>query len=168
MTSAAPIECVWNGEVFRPISPYWVRRADKQFTIGEVVRLVDHPERSMRMHNFYFASVENAWRNLPERFPTSTHLRKWALIKAGFNNSVTMPCGSALEARRLAAFIRPMDEMSVVDVKGSVITLFTAKSQSVKAMGPDDFKKSKEAVLEIVAEMIGVKSGELTAQGAEV
>jgi hypothetical protein len=56
---------------------------------------------------------------------------------------------------RLAAFIRPTDEYAIVDVKESVVTVWTAQSQSMKAMGKEAFGKSKVAVLEFAAGMIG-------------
>lgn len=165
MSGRAVIDCFWDGQVFKPVNPYMVRRAAKEFTEGEIVHLADQPERSLKSHAFYFASVNTAWRNLPavdsERFPSPSHLRRYALIKAGFFNSQSMPCGSESAARRFAAFVRPMDEFAVVDVRGSVVTVYTAKSQSVKAMGREEFNRSKEAVLEVLADMIGVTRADL-------
>lgn len=166
MTSGAPIEAVWDGEAFRPVSPYWARRADKQFARGEILRLTDNPERSTATHQHFFAMVTETWRNLPplmaERFPSPDHLRKWALIKAGYCNTHSMPCSSAAEARRLAAFIRPMDEFSVVTVEKSMVTMFTAQSQSYRSMDKKTFAESKEKVLDILAAEIGVAKQELS------
>ncbi|WP_216073446.1 hypothetical protein, partial [Acinetobacter baumannii] len=71
-------------------------------------------------HNHEFAWLHEAWHSLPERyaeqFPSSEHLRKYALIQAGYSNSHSLVCGSKAEALRLAAFIRPMDEFAVVTV----------------------------------------------------
>lgn len=166
MSIEAPIEAIWTGEAFQPTSAYWARRADKQFARGEILRIVHEPERSHSTHAHYFASITEAWRNLPplmaERFPSPDHLRKWALIKAGYCNTHSMPCSSPTEARRLAAFIRPMDEFSVVSVEKSMVTMFTAMSQSYKAMDKKTFAESKEKVLDIVAAEIGVAKQELS------
>lgn len=166
MTSGAPIEAVWTGEVFQPLDPYWVRRADKEFARGEVLRLIHQAERSHNSHAHYFASVTEAWKNLPplmaERFASPDHLRRWALIKAGYSNSHSLPCASPAEARRLAAFIRPLDEFSVVTVTGSVVSVFTAKSQSYQTMDKKEFAESKEKVLDIISAEIGVAKRELT------
>ncbi|HEX7767095.1 MAG TPA: hypothetical protein VF443_10300 [Nitrospira sp.] len=169
MTQDTPIECVWTGEVFQPTSLYQVRRADKQFAKGEILRIVHEPERSHNSHAHYFATVNEAWRNLPplmaERFPSPDHLRKWALIKAGYCNTHSMPCSSATEARRLAAFIRPMDEFSVVTVERSMVTMYTSQSQSYRSMDKKTFQESKDKVLEVLAVEIGVAKQELSDAG---
>lgn len=167
MTTGGPIEAIWNGEHFAPISPYWVRRADKQFARGEVLRLIDEPERSNRSHNHFFASVQNAFDSLPplwaERFNSPDALRKYCLIKAGFCFSDSITCPSHADALRVAAFVRGADEFALVDVKKSVVTRYTAKSQSYKAMGRDEFKASKEGVLRVLAETLEVTTSELKA-----
>lgn len=151
----------------QPLNP---RAADRAYVIGEVYRLVPHEERSARSHNHYFASLHEAWTNLPEeaaeRFPSVDHLRKWALIKAGFRDERSIACSSKAEAQRIAAFVKPMDEFAVVVVREAVVVVLTAKSQSVKAMGKQDFQASKDAVLEIVSELIGVKPDQLQGQAA--
>lgn len=165
MSSGAPIEATWNGEVFQPISPYWARRADREFAKGEVLRLVNEPQRSTNSHNHYFAAVENAWHNLPplmaERFNSPDALRKYALVKAGFCNSDSVTCPSHADALRVAAFVRPMDEFALVTVNKNVVTRFVPKSQSYKAMSKADFQASKTRVLEIIADLIGVSANEL-------
>lgn len=165
MTGGAPIECFWTGENFEPTNAYWVRRADKDYVKGEIYRLADQPIRSTNSHNHFFASVENAWHNLPplmaERFNSPDALRKYALIKAGFCTSESITCPSHADALRVAAFVRPVDEFALVIVKKAVVTRYVAKSQSYKAMGREDFKASKDKVLDIIAEMLGVSGNEL-------
>ena len=166
MSERGPIECCWDGDVFRPTTAYWARRAAREYAAGEIVRMADQPERSSASHQHYFASVTEAWRNLPplmaERYPTADHLRRYALIKAGYCNSQSMPCGTPEAARRFAAFIKPLDGFAVVTVQGSVVSVFTAKSQSYKAMSKKEFHESKDAVLGIVADMIEVSKRELS------
>ena len=45
--SSGPINCYWTGEVFQPVSPYWARRADKEYGRGEVLR---HPLAGLEEH----------------------------------------------------------------------------------------------------------------------
>jgi hypothetical protein len=160
MTTGNPIECVWDGSAFRPTTPFWARRAAKDYAEGEVLHMADQPERSTKSHAFYFASINSAWKNLPEaladRFPTVDHLRRYALIKTGFCDTQSMPCPSHAAALRFAAFVRPIDEFALITVTDTVVTVYRAKSQSYKAMGREDFNKSKEAVLDVLADMIGV------------
>ena len=159
------ILCQWDGEAFVPISAVWGRRADASYVAGQEYMVEGNEPRSMASHNQYFAAVTEAWKNLPEetadRFPTVDHLRKWCLIKAGYRDERTVACSSKAEAQRIAAFIKPMDSFAVVVVHEATVTVYTAKSQSMKAMGKQDFQESKAKVLEILAGMIGTTSAAL-------
>lgn len=159
MADATPIKFRWGGNSFLPTTPYQGHLADKHFVVGEVYDLVEHHARSHKSHAHYFSRVHDAWQNLPEdlveRFPTKDHLRKYALIKAGYSDSNTLVCASKADARRTAAFLRPVDSFSVVSVAGNVVTRYSAKSQSERAMGRTDFQASKDAVLGILAQMVG-------------
>jgi hypothetical protein len=165
---SAPLAYRWSGDSFQ-ILPRHAKAADERFTIGEVYTLEHVEERSAKSHRFYFASVNQAWVNLPEavaeHFPTADHLRRYALIKSGFYDRRSIVASSKAEARRLAAFVRPMDEFAVVTVSDCSIDVYTAKSQSMKAMGKADFARSKEAVLALLAEMIGVQTKALERTG---
>jgi hypothetical protein len=160
--SFPPLAVDWTGEAFVPVHP---RRADKFLTVGERYTIVQHFQRSTATHNHEFAWLNEAWMSLPEamaeRFTTSEHLRKWALIRAGYSDSHTITCNSKAEALRVAAFIRPIDEFALVITQGPTVTRYTAKSQSRKAMGAEDFQRSKEAIMEVVAKMIGVETKDL-------
>lgn len=160
----APITYQWDGEAMVPLARL-AKRCDEQFVIGIAYTLVEHQERSTPSHKQYFAAVREGWLNLPEHlaedFPTEEHLRKWCLIRTGYSNSQSMPCSSKAEALRIAAFIRPMDEFSVVKAEGSVVSRYTAKSQSMKAMDKREFQASKEAVLNHIAKMLDVAPADL-------
>jgi hypothetical protein len=157
--SGAPLPFVWDGETMRPL-PDFAAAVAERFGAGEVVALAPAELRSSSSHRHYFACVREAWVNLPEglaeRFATEEHLRKYALIKTGYRDERSIVCASRAEARRIAAFIRPIDDYAILTVSDKVVTQFTAKSQSVEAMGKSQFQASKDAVLDILAEMIGV------------
>lgn len=156
----------WMGDQFIPASAHWQKRADKLFTIGQRYALVEEQERSSASHRAYFASVNEAWRNLPdslaERFTSADHLRRYALITKGFCTSQDVVCATRAEAVRWAKIAQQMDEYAVVEVRGSVVTIHRAKSQSYRAMPAGEFQKSKEAVLGVLSELIGVTPRELT------
>lgn len=166
MNGPSPQPYRWNGEAMIPLRP---KAADKLFVIGQTYALVEHEERSAASHRHFFASVNEAWKNLPEEmaaeFATPDALRKKALIKAGFRDERSIVCGSKAEALKVAAFIRPMDDCAIVSVVGSTVIQLTAKSQSERAMGKATFQASKDAVLEILSEMIGVPAGDLRSVG---
>lgn len=159
MSGQYPVVCEWDGDALVPAGPVWARRADQQWVVGERYQVEIRQERSAASHRHFFAAVHEAWQNLPEdaaeRFQTSEHLRKWALIRAGYRDERTIVCASKAEAHRFAAFIRPMDDYAVVLVSQAVVKVCTAKSQSVKAMGRKEFEASKAAVLDVIAGLIG-------------
>lgn len=163
----APIAFTWDGEAMVPASSFHARNADREYVVGERYVLVEEKQRSIKTHNHEFAVLHEAWANLPERYAdeawaqSAEHLRRYALIKTGFSDSQTFTCGSYAEAERWAANIRPLDEYSIVVVRGSTVVRYTAKSQSKKAMGAEEFQRSKNAVLEFVSGLIEVAPEEL-------
>lgn len=162
----APLLLRYEGDgEFRTISSWWAGRADKAFVVGELYRLVEHHDRSMNSHRHFFASIAEAWKNLPDEmldeYPTAEHLRKRALIRKGYADERSFVCASKAEAQRMAAFMKPMDDYAVVSVREAVVRVWTAKSQSVKAMGNRDFQQSKSDVLDFVAGLLGVTADEL-------
>lgn len=169
-TTGTPIEAVWTGEVFQPVSPYWQRRADKEFARGEVLRLTHNAERSSKSHARYFARVHEAWASLPpilaEQYPSDDHFRRFCLIKAGYCTTQHMPCGTHEAALKFAAFVRPLDSYALVQVQGSVVYVFRAESQSYKAMGKQRFQESAAAVEGVIEDILQVSKRELSAAGA--
>ncbi len=160
--TAPPCAFRWDGESMIPLQP---KRADAFYTVGERYIMAPVSQRSDATHKHEFAWLREAWMSLPEdlaeRFPTAEHLRKWALIRAGYSDSHTITCASKAEAIRVAAFIRPIDEFAVVVTNGATVTRFTAKSQSKRAMGAKEFQDSKTKIMEVIARMLGVEPGEL-------
>lgn len=169
MTAPAPIAVRWDGDAFVPISQRFARQADKDFVIGEVYHMVVEEPRSANSHKHYFAAITEAWRNLPEsmdgRFPTADHLRSFALCMTGYRDERHIVCSSRAEALRLAAFIRPMDEFAIVSVDAACVTVWTAKSQNLRAMNKATFQASKTAVLAYLADMLSVPADVLRRQG---
>lgn len=165
MTGSIPFR--WEGDSFVPM-PGFARRCDAEFVVGQVYRLEVVEERSAASHAHYFACINEAWQSLPEtlahQFPTAEHLRKYALIKAGYADRREIVVSSKAEARRVAVFIGdlPEAEFAIVVPSDAVVTVWTARSQSVKAMGKKDFQDSKTKVLDVIAAMIGVTPGALS------
>lgn len=153
-----PVLFTWDGESMVAQRRFQMV-CDKQFVVGEVYPMIVQEPRSQASHNHYFASIEAAWLNLPEdiaeQFPSSEHLRKYALIKAGFADERSIVCASKAEAQRMACFIKPMDHYAIVVVSEATIKVYTAQSQSNKAMGKKVFQGSKDAVLDVIARMVG-------------
>ena len=165
-----PIVFQWSGEAMVPASGFWARKADQTYVVGETYKMVEHHERSSRSHAHYFASIHDAWQTLPDEmleiYPTSEHLRKKALIRTGHRDERSIVCASKAEALRLGAFIKPMDDYAIVDVREAVVRVWTAKSQSTKAMGAKAFQQSKSDVLDFIDALLGVGQGETAANSA--
>jgi hypothetical protein len=165
-----PVLAQWDGESFLTAKRHRAL-CDKQFAVGEWYTVVTQEERSAVSHKHYFAALHEAWTNLPEeiasRFVDEDHLRKHALIRSGFYHERAHACATAEEAERFRAFLEPIDDYAIVTVDGTTVHHYTAKSQSVAAMGKADFQLSKQAVLDWVAGLIDVTTGELHAAAGQ-
>lgn len=163
--TTAPILYQWSGEAMVPHRRFQAE-CDSSFVVGESYRLAIHEDRSTASHNHEFAFVAEAWAQLPEhlteQFRTPEHLRKRALIDAGYFNQQEVDAGSHAAALRVANFIASMDEYSVVVVRGPIVVVRKPKSQSRRAMGAKEFQESKQAILEIISALISVKPETLT------
>jgi hypothetical protein len=151
----APIVFHWDGEAMVPLKRFQ-SACDKQFVVGRVYSLVELPEaRSLQSHKQYFAALHEAWHSLPEslalEFPTSEHLRKYALIQAGFCNITKLTWGQT----------KRTDEYAVVTNVDGVTTVYEAQSQSYRAMGKKQFQESKDAVLRYLDRVLDVERGKL-------
>jgi hypothetical protein len=159
-----PLACTWNGEAFEPL-PRFHNACNARLVVGHVYTVEEVKARSLPSHRHYFAAIREAWQNLPDEaaidFPTTEHLRKYALIKTGYRDERRIVASSKGQARKLAAFVRPMDEFAVVTREDNVVTVFTARSQDMKSMNKEEFSASKDAVLDLLASMIEVKRREL-------
>jgi hypothetical protein len=156
----------WNGAAMIPMRP---DAAAAQFFLDGRYLLEAHHERSHARHKAYFAAIASAWHSLPEetanRHPSPEHLRKYALIRTGWAQERTYVAGSAHEAQRIEAFIEPFDSYAIIAREGHVVRVWTARSQSYKAMGRDDFNRSMDDVLSFIADQIGVSRATLEEQG---
>lgn len=167
----APLTFRWDGECFTPASQFWAKRADQEFVVGETYKLVEHHDRSTNSHRHFFATVSDAWRTLPDHmldeYPNAEVLRKKALIRKGYHTCRDHVCPTKADADRLAAFIRPMDDYAVVIARECVVRVYTAMSQSTKAMGAKDFQASKQDVLDFIDDLLQVERGS-TAENSRV
>lgn len=168
---APALPFVWDGSAMVP-PPGFARRCDEVFVVGQRYVLTEVLERSSASHRHFFALVREAWMNLPEadaeRFPSDRVLRKHCLIKAGYCDITEAVCQFKTEARRMAATIQAtaamLDDYVIVTVRGKVVTSYRAKSMKLPAMNKETFQAAKEAVLAILADMIGVDPATLNRQ----
>lgn len=135
---APPLILRYQGEgEFSPAGSKMAQIADEHFVIGERYKMVEHYDRSINSHRHFFAQVN----------------------RAGYADERSIVCGSKAEAQRVASFIKPIDDYSIVVARECVVTIYSAKSQSFKAMGRKDFQASKAAVLEFIDSLLGLEPG---------
>lgn len=170
MSSDLPFPFEWDGEAMRPPPGAWSLRAAARYAKGKRYLFVEQNIRSKRSHDHYFAALNDAWSNLPERlaadFPTEEHLRKYALIKTGYYHLQIDVMDTERDAQRLAVAARRHD-FEIVKVTGTAVYRFSPKSQSIAAMGADEFQKSKQAVLDYVSGLISVSPETLAAEAGQ-
>lgn len=138
---------------------------------GEHVVVEIHRARSGNSHRHQFAWVNEAWQNLPEDAEglpwaeTPETLRKHALIATGWHDTYTVDCGSNAAGERMKAHLvaaeRRAAGYAIGQLRGPILTIWTPKSQSLRAMGAKDFAKSKSDIMEWIAAKVGVTLEEL-------
>jgi hypothetical protein len=164
-----PVLYSWSGEAMVPLTRF-DDLCNRQFVVGEnyLLDVVTPPSTASRNH--YFAQLSDSWKNLPDRiakrFPSPSHLRSWALVKAGYADEKQIVYANNTEAVKGAALIRTLDEYAVIRVIDEIVIVWRAKSQSARAMGKEEFNKSKQAVLDIVSGLINVSRQEFEDHGA--
>ncbi len=160
-----PVAFIWDGAAMIPLERFR-GLASRQFRPGVEYALVPHRERSDAAHGLFFKCVELAWKNLPHeydgKFPTSEHLRKRALVWEGFADEHTMLCANEAQAQSTGVLARALDGYAVIQIKGPIVIVWTAKSQSRHVMGHDVFTDSMNKVLGRLADMLGISVGQLT------
>lgn len=138
---------------------------------GETLLIEIHRARSGRSHKHQFAWITEAWHSLPEEAQglpwaeTPETLRKHALIATGYHNSYTLDCESKASAERIRTHLLrseyKAEGYAIGVVKGTVVTIWTPKSQSLKAMGGPEFQRSKEDIMDWIAAKVGTTKEEL-------
>ena len=165
MDSPFPMRFEWDGEAMRPATKYWAREADKRYVVGETYTMDEIFVRSHQTHAPYFACIKAAWDSLPDalrpQYPSAEHLRKLALIHAGYCSTMQHVTKSEAEAQRLAAAIKPYDTYQLVLVEGNIVSVYHALSQDHRSMDKQRFQESKEAVLRWIGDLIGADPTEL-------
>jgi len=144
-----------GGGVFRCLHPKRVT-----LDVGAVHGWQMAEHRSKSSHDHFFAIVNEAWKSIPEEmaddFPSPEHLRKYALIKAGFCSETKIVCANNSEAMTLATKAKAMDKYAVVAIDGKAVTIWTADSQRRDAMGRQAFQEAKERAIHIISNLLGI------------
>jgi hypothetical protein len=157
-----PLTYLGNGQF--TTTPYHMKRLD--YGQGEIINVEEVQERSQKSHAHYFALITEAWRTLPEtladEFPSAEHLRKRALIDAGYCTETRMAFRTNAEAVAAAAFVGTLDGYAHCSVVDRVVIVRRAESQSMKAMKKERFQRSKDDVLSVIAQLLHTDPASIT------
>lgn len=166
-----PMPFQWDAAI-GVMRPRYPKRSADIYQDQVFYLFVPFKPRSKNSHSHQFAWLHKAWENLPEelsaQYPTEDHLRKRALIQAGFYDEEIIDCETQKAAMVVASFARRHDDFAWIVVRGPLCVIRTAKSQTMfgpNAMDHETFQRSKTAIMEIIAEMIGVTSAQLSGEG---
>lgn len=172
-----PLPFIWSGGAMHPAAQFR-QLAQRQFKEGERYVLEPHDEVSHKDRAQYFATIRDAHSNVRaealERYPSPEHLRKWALIEAGWYEQKVQVCPDRAFAVQVAMLIRNADEYlkvvidKVDDTSGQyMIVIRKARSQKVQpgAMTREEWRQSRQDVLDILSGVIGVSRKALEREG---
>ena len=123
--------------------------------------LVDPKEHSDPLRKMFFATIRDIWQTLPDHFaeiyPSSEHLRKAALIRAGWCETVTTACNDKQTALRVAALAKHLDRYAIARVEGSTVMVFTARSIARRACKKAELSKVVEDALRWARGLVGIE-----------
>ena len=167
-----PVIFRWSGDAMVP-EPRFAAICDRQFAVGAHYPMIPVEARNMKSHSHYFACIHTAWENLPEkygkRWPTPEALRAKALVETHWCTERDHVCDTPGKAKYLAGIVRHYSEYSVIKVHGNIVKVYEPKSQAVALMSAEDFKQSKDDVLDwIEALNPGLKIRDIKKEAAKV
>ncbi len=140
------LELAWDGEAFWPLSADRLL-AREVYGQGEIVAFSEAKDRSSPSHRHYFASLREAWVNLPEGY-AERFATEGAPTQVGADPHRLLPepapSSAAQEPRpdRSPPSSRSNDAYALVSLEGRTIWHLTAMSQSLEAM---DHRPSRRA-----------------------
>lgn len=175
--STPPVIMRYEGDgIFKAVAPVMVARCEAAYERGQMYRNEFREDRSGPSHRQYFAMINEFYNQLPEdiasNFQGPDELRAFALIKKGFADHVDVTLGDESLAQRIARLLirlrkRYFKHYAVIIPKGTVVRIYTAQSQSYKAMDRKRFQASKEATLGFLSDLTGIDHKTLGARAAE-
>lgn len=137
---------------------------ERQYALDESYALGPVDGVSSASRGGFFASVKEAWSNLPDddtRFPTPEHLRKRALVQAGWATHTQTVMDTKKDAVAFAKGLRRVDEYAVIKVSRNVVDCWIAKSIATGQISGDEFRGVKTRALDWVASLAGTNRAEL-------
>lgn len=159
-----PVMFEWTAEGVMAPLPRFKRLCDRQYAVHEQYALAPVDNISDSSRRGFFGAIRETWRNLPEddnRFPSEEHLRKRALVGAGWAAHSQYVLDTPTDAKKLAVILRRHDEYAVIRVSGNTLDVWVAKSIGGGQITPEEWKQVKPRALDWAAAQIHVRRTEL-------
>lgn len=154
--------CVDGGEVRRSWAmipqPRFLPLCKRQYADGEEYALGPVENVPHGSRGGFFVQVRETWNSLPEddeRYPTQEHLRKRALVAAGWASHAQYVMETPKDARQMAQALRRADEYAVIKMGGNVVEVWTAKSIAGGQITAEEWKDVKPRALAFLARLTG-------------
>lgn len=168
-----PVMFTWSDEGTMVPLARFKGMCDRQYIVGEEYALAPYESISTRDRGHFHAAVASAWKNLPEdiapRFPSSEHLRKWALVQVGCCTENHIICDSPEEAKTTAALVRTFDEYAIITVSKKIVNIWRAKSTAnANGMQAKEYNEAKWQVIDLLAGMINVPRAKLSKEAERI
>lgn len=164
-----PLTYQWNGEAMVPLSRFH-NVANAELVVGQNYVLTEVEDRSQKSHAHLFVEIGEVWSSLPEdlanQYPTPEHLRKTALIRAGFCTVQDHVCKSDAEALRTAILAKSLDQYAITETRGNVLRIYRAQSMAWGRMKRADFQAAKDGVFRVILELTGINPADAEARAA--
>lgn len=133
---------------------------------GDIVAMTEDAGRSMKQHRWLFACIRKAYDTLPERqisrFPSEEHLRKYALIKAGWcdvhQQAFSSPVNAELAAKAFKVGANLTTEgknFTLAIANGNIVTYAVPRSISFKACKGQAWETVCQGVVDYLCELVG-------------
>lgn len=150
---------VRSGMAMVPVKRY-ENFAARQFVAGNTYRLGPSEVQSEASRGHFFICIHLAWENLPEdvtpRWRDETHMRRWILIEKGWYHESEFVVADRDTALQLATYIEARNRYARFAVIDNKLIVREAMSQSPKAMGKNNFERSKQDVLGFLTNLLGI------------
>ncbi len=159
-----PVMFTWTDDGVMAPLPRFRALCDRQYAVGEEYALGPVENIPGNSRAPLFIAAKETWNSLPEdddRFPTPEHLRKRALVRAGWATHAQYVLDTPKDAKALALALRQHDGYAVIRISGSTVEVWTAKSIAAGQISAEEWKVVKERALAFLATVTGVTSGEL-------
>ena len=155
-----PVQFVWDAanRVMRPQERF-NRLCDRQYQDGELYALGPVEDIDNVSRGKFMKAIKMTWENLPakyKRFPSPEHLRKAALVGAGWCNQSHDVFDSVADAKRHADGIRNANGYAVIVRSGCVVDVRIARSIAAGQITAEKWREVRPRALDWASEQINV------------